>query len=188
MPVTRKQDFVVLALDRSTGEVAWRTTVRSEVPHEGGHVTASLASNSPGAHERAVYAFFGSRGLHALDARNGEVLWRRDMSSHAGLGLGPRNVYVTDDKSQVWALDRSNSGSLWRQQDLRGRSLTAPAVSGEYVVVADFEGFVHWLAVDDGGMAGRVQLGDGVLAQPVVTNNLVLIYDRDGTLTALRAN
>ena len=134
-----------------------------------------------------MYAVSFQGRVVALDARNGEIIWRRDMSSHAGLGVGPSNIYITDDKSHVWALDRSNSGSLWRQQDLSGRKLTAPTVAGQHVVTADFEGYVHWLSKDDGEIQGRAQVGDGVLAPPVVVRDLVVIYDRDGGVTAFRA-
>ena len=42
--------------------------------------------------------------------------------------------------------------------DRRGsqrRSLTAPVLQGNDVVVADYEGIMHWLSMDDGSFAAR---------------------------------
>ena len=42
---------------------------REEWPHEGGHETGGLASNSPVTDGERLYAFFGSRGLYCLDLK-----------------------------------------------------------------------------------------------------------------------
>ena len=47
MPVTHRHQFTVLAVERRDGRIAWQKVVREEFPHEGGHVTGSLASSSP---------------------------------------------------------------------------------------------------------------------------------------------
>jgi outer membrane protein assembly factor BamB len=109
------------------------------------------------------------------------------MSSYAGLGVQDEIIYVTDSDSFVWALDRRNSASLWRQDKLKWRRLTAPLGIGRYVVVGDFEGYVHWLSREDGRMLARVRVdSSGILAPPVAYRDIVLIYGRGGTLTALQ--
>lgn len=121
----------------------------------------------------------------ALDARLGAVLWRRELSSHAGMGLGRWSVFVSDELSHVWAFDRSSGASLWRQQRMEGRGLGAPLGFDAYVVVADAEGYVHWLRREDGHFAARIRVKDGVLAPPVAAGDTVYVLDRGGTLSAL---
>ena len=75
---SRIHEFVVLSLDRATGEIVWRTKVREAVPHEGGHSTSTQASGSPITDGEFIYAFFGSRGLHCLDLE-GKLIWSRDF-------------------------------------------------------------------------------------------------------------
>ena len=135
--------------------------------------------------DETVYVVTYQGQVTALDARLGTVLWRRDMSSHAGMGLDHANLYVSDEMSHVWALDRSSGASLWRQQRLEGRGLGAPARLGGHVIVADAEGYVHWLRREDGQFAARTRVRDGVLAPPVVAGDAVYIHDRGGTLSAL---
>src|SRR5262245_19557714 len=66
-------DFVVMALSRSDGSVRWRRSVRREKPHEGTHKDGSFAAGSALTDGERIYAFYGSRGLYALDFE-GKVL------------------------------------------------------------------------------------------------------------------
>lgn len=132
-----------------------------------------------------VYVVTFQGQVTAMDARIGAILWRRDMSSHAGMGLDTANLYVSDDMSHVWALARSSGASIWRQQRLQGRALGAPVRFGDHVVVADAEGYVHWLRREDGQFAARIRVREGVLAPPVVAGDAVYVLDRGGTLSAL---
>ena len=67
VPVTHRHQFVVFAVARRDGTILWKKSVREEFPHEGGHETGSLASNSPVTDGERLYAFFGSHGLYCLD-------------------------------------------------------------------------------------------------------------------------
>ena len=132
-----------------------------------------------------AYAVTFQGRIAALEVRTGRLLWERDMSSHAGLGAG-RRIYVTDDESRVWALDRTSGLALWRQDGLERREVTRPVEFGEYVVVADFEGRVHWLSIDDGRFVARVRSdGSGVIAPLVATEAAVYVFGASGELTAL---
>ena len=78
VPVTHRHQFVVLAVNRKDGKILWKKILREEFPHEGGHQTGSLASNSPVTDGERLYAFFGSRGLYCLDL-NGGLKWEKDL-------------------------------------------------------------------------------------------------------------
>src|SRR5688572_9164935 len=77
-PVTQAQRFVVIAVQRGDGKIAWQTEVDAQLPHEGGHESASFASASPVTDGESVFAFFGSRGLYCLDL-DGHVIWSVDL-------------------------------------------------------------------------------------------------------------
>ena len=174
----------VVALSLADGQTRWENSVavpsgRSELERIV-DIDADLLVA-----DETVYVVTFQGQISALDARLGAVLWRRDMSSHAGMGLDVSNLYVSDDMSHLWALDRSSGASLWRQQRLQGRDIGAPAYLEDYVVVADADGYVHWLRREDGQFAARVRVRDGVLAPPVAGGGGVYVLDRGGTLSAL---
>jgi outer membrane protein assembly factor BamB len=97
------------------------------------------------------------------------------------------NLYVTDDESHVWSLGRLAGSANWEQEQLAGRALTAPSSSGDYVVVGDVEGYLHWLSREDGQLAARVRLDDErIMAAPLVVDDVVIAYSSGGTLGAYR--
>ncbi len=119
--------------------------------------------------------------------RNGPLLWTRDIPSHEAVGVTQEAVLVTDDSSDVWALARYNGGSLWRSDKLHARRLTAPVPQGDFLVVGDLDGYLHWLSQADGSIVARDKVGSApILAAPVVDGEQVFVVDTAGRLAAFR--
>jgi outer membrane protein assembly factor BamB len=132
-----------------------------------------------------VHAVSYQGNIATMETRSGKVLWRRDISSHAGISNDQNNLYVTDDKSHIWSLDRRTGSSFWMQDKLHARQVTAPVSHGKYIVVADVEGYVHWLNKENGSLAARTRLGDkAVIARPQVVDDIAYILAKDGRLNA----
>lgn len=132
-----------------------------------------------------VYVVSFQGKLAIIDLRNGNLGWTRDMSSYAGLGVDFSQVYVTDEDSKIWALSRDNGASVWKQEKLHDRALTAPEPFGGYVAVGDFEGYLHLLSSVDGHIAGRVKVnGKGIAERPRAVDDVLYVYGKGGTLAA----
>ena len=117
---------------------------------------------------------------------NGNLVWAREMSSVSGLALDQSNVYVSDARGAVHALDKNSGASIWKQDKLQYRRLSAPVVKGGYIAVADLEGYVHVLAREDGSFAGRAATdGSAVGADPQVVGQNILVQTRNGGLFSL---
>ncbi len=130
----------------------------------------------------------GYRGqLVALAVAGGQPQWQRDLSSYAGVAIGPGLVVVVDAEGNVWAFDRQTGANRWKQDALQYRWLSAPAVQGKDVVVGDLEGYVHWLDLDDGKLAARTRLSrHRIEGAPVVADGVVYVEDVDGRIGAYR--
>lgn len=70
--------FVIMSVDRRTGQTLWQQMVKEEVPHEGHHPDASFASASPMTDGKQIYVSFGSRGVYCFDMA-GNQKWTRDL-------------------------------------------------------------------------------------------------------------
>ena len=139
LPVDSKHRFVVIALDRRDGSVRWQTAVNELVPHEGGHVSASLASASPVTDGEHVFAFFGSHGLYCLDFA-GDVVWERQlgkMHSKHGHGEGASPALRGDKLAINWdheeqsflvVLDKRSGQPIWRKQREEVTSWSTPII------------------------------------------------------------
>jgi outer membrane protein assembly factor BamB len=135
---------------------------------------------------RACAVAFQGR-IACFDAARGTSIWTRDISSFSGLSSDSRNLYVTDDKSAVSALDKATGGSLWKQDKLAGRGVTRPLAVGRYIVVGDYQGMVHLLSREDGSFVGRIATdGSAIAAAPVALDlSSFLVQTRNGGVFAI---
>ncbi len=118
-------EFLVLAYDANSGKELWRREVANEVPHEGTHGTGSLAASSVLTDGEALYAFFGSRGIHCLDM-DGEVKWSKDLGTmwtRNSFGEGASPTVYGDTLIVNWdherdsfivAFNKKTGKELWR--------------------------------------------------------------------------
>lgn len=173
----------VAALEALTGKALWESTVaeargRSELERMV-DIDAPLWLS-----DYAIYAATYQGYVAALGISTGEILWKKEASVYQGLAADRYALYFSDARGHVWALDRRNGSPLWKQDKLQARRLTAPALIGEYLVMGDVEGYVHWLRREDGQFAARARAGKRpISAPPVVAGDRVLVQDSTGEVT-----
>ncbi|SRR5579883_255734 len=121
----------------------------------------------------------------ALDFDSGRQRWSHDISTYSGIAADYDRVYVSDGKGHVWAFEAGSGNVDWRQTQLEARNISGPAVIGNYVVVGDQEGYLHFLCKQDGHFVARIKVdSSGIQAAPVVDNNVIYVVAKDGTLSA----
>ena len=175
----------LVAINLSNGAVRWEVTValpRGTTELE--RVTDVIGL--PVVSEREVCAVAYQGRIGCFELANGQTVWGREMSSTSGLSLDARYAFVSDDKGAVHALDRIGGSSLWKQDKLRLRNLSAPLALGREIAVADIQGYVHFLARESGAFVGRVATdGSPVSTNPVsLPGGGFLIQTRNGGLYA----
>jgi outer membrane protein assembly factor BamB len=135
-----------------------------------------------------VYAVTYQGKAARLDRETGRVLWTRDASSYAGLTTDEDGVYVSDSNGVLMKIGRRNGDEVWKQEALKYRRLSPPAVLGSLVAVADLEGYVHFFDRAKGDLAGRIHpLGQRVTASPLVVGDMLIMMDENGKIVAIRA-
>jgi outer membrane protein assembly factor BamB len=177
----------VIALSLTTGELLWSTTVAPS--HGRTEIERLVDIDSPVRIVGDDVFVVGYQGRIAMLARaTGQLWWGRDLSSNRGLAVGDDTIYVTTADSQVVALKRRDGTPVWSQDALLRRSLTGPALSGDAVVVGDFEGYVHWLDAATGQLLARGKTGGGRMSNaPIVAGDLLLLQTDSGDIQAWRA-
>ena len=134
-----------------------------------------------------LYAVAYNGQLMARKLISGEELWKRKYSSYQNMGVGPMELVLTDAKSHVYAVDRSNGSEKWANTQLSYRNLTAPVTFGDYVVVGDGEGYLYWLDDASGRIVAMQELdSDGLYVAPVADGDILYVQTRSGDLVALK--
>ena len=172
------------AYELATGDVLWefpvaapsgRTELERLVDISAGLQVAGNDVFAVGYHGRAI----------GVALENGVVLWQQELSSYAGLGVDLNSVYVTDEFSELVALERDSGTPIWRQNALRLRDVTAPSAHGNVIVVGDFEGFLHWIDPRDGSFLARERAASNrITAAPLVVGQTMIVQSEGGTVAA----
>lgn len=175
----------LVKIDPQDGAPLWEVTI---TPPRGRSELARIADidADPVVIGNVVFIGTFNGDLAAVDVDTGTVLWRRQLSSYAGLAASATNLFVTDSDDQVWGADPVSGAGFWKQERLRYRQLTAPAVFDNLIAVGDFEGYIHLLSQGDGRLMSRARMTKKgpIFARPVAASGRLFVYANDGTLAA----
>ena len=178
------------ALNVQDGHLVWEVT--AVVPRGRSEVERMVELDAePMVQGDVAYATGFQGGLTAVDITNGSILWHQKTaySSHA-TALSRKSLFITDTSSDIWSMDINNGADQWKQDILHQRRLTVPARVKDYLVVGDFEGYLHLLRADNGSLVGRLDLSsdDPIVATPLVYDDVLYVLTSEGHLAAIRVD
>lgn len=179
-------DGLLVALRQDNGSKLWEQRLASGE----GRTEIDRLSDADGTillDGSTLYSAAYHGNVVAVDGPSGRPLWSHPFSSYTSLASKYNSIFGVDDQSRVWAFDKSGGADMWKNDSLRYRWLTGPAVQGNYVVVGDAEGYVHWLQTGDGALAAHERLSKkAIRAQPLVVGDVVYVQDVKGRIGAYR--
>lgn len=127
----------------------------------------------------------------ALDAHNGEILWRVKLPARlsGGPGEGQGLLLVASEKARLFALERDSGERRW-ETTICSEMLATPAVTARQVLVQCVDGRLLALDPADGRRIWTYQRVPPALnlrgtASPMVVGDRVLAGFADGSLVAL---
>ena len=172
--------------------IARRTAPQALAPQ-----AAGLGYPRDGLHGRIVHAI--GRRIVTGEIRPGEQL-PTAAGVHASRGVVREAVKVLAAKGLVVSRPRTGTRVrpqeawnlldpdvlAWKQEGLLYRKLSAPAYFDGYVVVGDFEGYLHWLDPSTGAFVGRSRVGsDPIVRAPVAAEGLLYVMNTTGRVSAV---
>ncbi len=179
----------LLMLGAGRGNVLWEATVG--IPSGRSELERLIdADGYIPVHRGAAFAATYQGRLVAVTLDSGDTIWSREFSSYQGGDIDPESavLVMTAADSHIWGLDPRNGGDLWQQRDLRLRGVTAPVAVGDQAVVGDYQGYLHWLSLDDGSIMARTRPGSGaIVTRPVLNDGVLYVISADGRVSAIRA-
>lgn len=190
LKVSQEFKFVALAIDRASGKIKWEKVLHKAIPHEGAHVSASLASGSPIIDGQHIIAYFGTYGIYCLDL-DGNVVWKKYLgtmnSKHAhGEGASPalfENTLVInwdhEGGSFIVALDKTTGEELWRADRKEVTSWSSPIVyshNGQPQVIVAGTSAVRAYDLKSGQVIWECSgLSNNIVATPIAHDGTVYV-------------
>ncbi len=183
--------FLLLSIDKSTGEVTWKRMATEATPHEGFFpFYGSFASHSPVTDGDHVFAYFGSRGVYCYDL-DGNLAWTKDlgeMNKIMQFGEGTPIVLHEDRLIIKWdhegdsfivVLDKASGEELWRTPRDEFTSWSPPLVvdhAGQKQIVVAATQKVRSYDYDTGDVIWEVAgLGRNQIPAPVHQGDFVYV-------------
>lgn len=178
-------DGKISAFNRVDGRTVWETTVS----HPSGRTEIERLVDIDGQfiiEDGIIYVSSYQGKLAAIQAIDGNLLWSRKFSSYQTIVADEDALYLSGDNSHIWSIDRRTGSAFWKQEALHARKITAPLLTGDKLVVADLEGYVHWLDKSDGTIRGRIRPTESRhIAQPLGWGDKIMVIDSEGILSSL---
>ncbi|WP_107803250.1 outer membrane protein assembly factor BamB [Nitrosomonas oligotropha] len=139
-------------------------------------------TSAPVINNRLVCAVAYQGRVACFAINDGAYIWSRESSSSAGLVMDNDYVYVTEDNGVVAAYDLMSGAGMWKQSRLGSKKLTRPVIIGQYIVVADDQGFVNVLRNYDGALVARSATDGSVIhnAASVLPDGFVVQTTKGG--------
>lgn len=170
----------IAAFNLQSGDLLWEQRISS--PRGSSEISRIVdVDATPVVFGTTLYAAGYNGFAIALDLSNGRYLWREEASVTKTVLVDALRTYMVTTDGRVIALDRFTGQPVWENSDLLYRSVTAPANNGDYIIVGDFEGYLHWLNKSTGEISARIHLDNyGISQAPIVTDNDIIATSRYG--------
>lgn len=185
----------IVALDRASGDVRWRTPRKTTARNTFSFSTPTVI-NTGGAKQIISPA---SGFIGAYDPKTGGEIWR--VTYGEGYSVVPRPVFAGDqlfvcsgfNDPSVLAIDPNNAAGdatdqhvVWRHKS--GAPLTpSPLVLGDELYLVSDKGIANCLDRRSGDVHWTKRLGGDFSASPVAAEGRIYFQNEDGTVYVVRA-
>lgn len=124
----------------------------------------------------------------ALDKDSGKMLWAKKASIINNMAINNGVIFTTQDDSELKAYDIQTGDTVWTQDTLKWRKITDPIYYKGLIVVADYQGYLHFFNSLNGEYLGRYKLTSksdifdyGISGQLIPTEKGIIIEADNGT-------
>ncbi len=203
-----RQDFVLLCLDKRTGEMLWESVAWQGVPKFARHPKSSYAASTPATDGEHVVVNFGTEGLYCFDME-GTLLWKHELGD---LDAGPYNMddvqwgyasspLIHGDKVIVQcdvlsqgflaAFDIRTGKELWRTPREEVSTWSSPAVDvreGRAQIICNGWKHMGGYDLETGKELWKLSGGgDAPVPTPIVAHDLIFLTNGHGRMNPIYA-
>ena len=188
--VSSEFEFVAAAYSLSDGKQLWEKVLHKAIPHEGAHISGSLASASPVTDGKHVWFFFGSYGLYCLDFQ-GVTKWKKNlgkMNTKHGHGEGATPVLHQDILAVNWdhegqsytvALNKNDGEEIWKNERDEVTSWSSPIVveeAGQQQLIVAGTTRIRAYELETGNIIWQCGgMSQNIVASPVAADGMVFV-------------
>lgn len=153
--------------------------------------TKQIAQNNPvdqiAIYSNTIYASSSDGSLSAFSLPDTNLVFKHQVTGAQGLAADASQLYFADNQGFLWGFDNSLGIAYWKENHFSHHHISAPVLFGNYVIVADSNGYLYWMDKNDGHLVGQNRFdSSGFSTNPISSDSLLFVYSNDGTLFAFR--
>ncbi|MDF0750641.1 outer membrane protein assembly factor BamB [Marinobacter sp. 71-i] len=177
----------LMAISTETGQPVWQYEVGQPQGRTELERLVDVAGE-PLILESAAMVVGYQGNLALVDLQSGQEIWSRKASSLQSPMIGNGNIFIASANGDIIAYRGSDRRELWVQDRLSWRQPTQPIVYEDYLLIGDFEGYIHILSMEDGSLVGQHEFDDDGLRVPFqrLQNGNLLVYGNSGKLSVMK--
>jgi outer membrane protein assembly factor BamB len=176
----------LIAIDSPTGGLVWESNI-SRAKGATDIERANDITSHPVIDDDVIYGITTNGDISALNRRNGKTLWTEPISSFYGMAFDGSNLFVTHDTGSIYSVNKDVGEIEWRQAGLQYRRIGLGTIIKDYVAFGDYDGYVHFLSIEDGSIVGRIKLEDSQILNNIIKidQSVIVMMTGDGDLICL---
>lgn len=174
----------VISLEAVDGSLNWETIVSIPKGRDTLKRMNDVAMSPVVANGKIIASSYQGQTV-GIDANSGQTIWQKPVSSSNDIIYKKGAVFIVDDNSVIWKLNPNNGNTFWKVSCLEGRNLSSPVSIQGYLIVADDEGFIHFIDMNDGQIVGRICGNKGETTNKLFTaakDRLIVLRNNDNLI------
>lgn len=157
------------AFDLESGDVRWQRDLNAN------QLSPAIADGR---------AYFAEGDLYAVDVASGSTVWTQDVGGKTSPAVADGVVYVgsggarptNSGAGRVFAFDAADGARVWRARiDEKVTKRCQQTVADGRVLVGGHQGTLFALDAQNGDVAWRYSVGDGILSSPAVADGVAYV-------------
>jgi outer membrane protein assembly factor BamB len=178
----------------TTGRAIWEDDLTG-IRGSGGLAALNDVAGDPVIADGTVYAASQSGRLVAIDLRDGDRLWTRNVGGAQAPYVAGNALFFVDETGDLYALDRATGETVWRtplgafqDPDDREEAIvwTGPILAGGRLLLSSNTERLISVDPKTGQIVAEADIGDPVSTPPVVAGGTIYVLTDDAELVAYR--
>ena len=133
-----------------------------------------------------AYAVTFQGDLSAIEIVQGRTVWRSSASSTKDILHTKNKTYIVDSEDLIKSYDGIKGNSLWSLDEFKLRKLSSPKRFKDYMIVGDYEGYLHAINLNNGEIEGRFRPSNQAIYEIYAFNNFLYVLDESGKISTLK--
>ncbi len=121
----------------------------------------------------------------ALNSEDGEILWKRKISSYSNIQKNIFGVFIADENGDVLALDNDNGETIWKKKITNEGNVYAIKLIGNYVFALTDKGRLVVLDAVKGKIMDIKELDEEFSCRFAESGDKLYIITRDGSVYSI---